>query len=70
MDDWEKFNEALLTEDFFINLNIEDITDSDHTHGKRVFKSFQIKNLGEYHDFYIQRDTFLLADISNNFRNM
>ena len=31
MDDWEKFNETLLTEkeDFYSHLNMEDITDTD-----------------------------------------
>ena len=29
---------------------MEDITDVDHTHAKRVFKSLNNKNLGNYHD--------------------
>ena len=31
MDDWEKFNETALPEkeEFYINLNMEDITDAD-----------------------------------------
>ena len=32
MDDWEKFNETSLPEkeDFYSNLNMEDITDADY----------------------------------------
>ena len=30
---------------------MDDITDADYTHGKRVCKNFEIKNLGEYRDF-------------------
>ena len=72
MEDWEKFNETLLpeTEDFYSQLNMEDITDVDYTHENRVCKDFEIKNLGEYHDLYVQRDKLLLADVFENFRNI
>ena len=42
MDDWKKFNKASLLkrEDFYSHLNIEDITDGDYAHGKRVCKHF------------------------------
>ena len=49
---------------------MEDITDSDYTHAKRVCKDFEIKNFGEYHDLYVQSDTLLLADVFVNFINM
>ena len=32
---------------------MEDITDADHIHAKRVCKDFQINNLGEYHDLHL-----------------
>ena len=49
---------------------MEDITDVDHALAKRVCKDFEIKNIGEYHDLYVQSDTLLLADVFENFRNM
>ena len=72
MNDWEKFNETLLheKEDFYSHLNMENNTDSDHAHAKIVCKDFPIKILGEYHDLCVQRDTSLLADAIDNFRNM
>ena len=71
MDDWEKFNETSLREkeDFYSHLNMEDITDADYVHAKKVCKDFEIKNSGEY-DLYVQSDTLLLADVLENFRNM
>ena len=33
-------------------------------------KGFEIKNVGEYYDLFIQRGTLLLADVFESFRNM
>ena len=64
MDDWKKFNETLSheKEDFYSHLNMEDITDADYTHADKVFNNFKIKNLGEYHDSYVQSDTLFLFE--------
>ena len=45
MDDWEKFDETSLPEKeyFSSHLNIEDITDADYAHAKRVCKNFEKK---------------------------
>ena len=71
MDTWERFDEASLPdkEGFYSSLNMEDITDVDYRHAKRVFKNLNNKNLGDYHDLYVQNDTLLLADVFENFRN-
>ena len=71
MESWERFDEASLPdkEAFSSSLNMEDITDGDHRHAKRVFKSLNNKTLGDYHDLYVQSDTLLLADVFENFRN-
>ena len=47
MDEWEKFTETTLLEkeEFYTNVNIEDIKDADYMNGKRVYKDFEIKNL-------------------------
>ena len=40
MGDWEKFNETSLPEkeDFYSNLDMEDIADANYVHGKIVCK--------------------------------
>ena len=72
MDDWNKFNETSLPEkeDFYSHLNMEDSTDADYAHPKKVCNDFEIKNLGEYHDMYVQGDRLYLANGFENFRNM
>ena len=72
MDSWEKFDENTLPpkEAFYSNSNLEDISDEDYMHAQKVWDVFQIKNLGEHHDIYVQTDTLLLSDVSENFRNM
>ena len=71
MDNWERFNETSLPnkESFYSNLNMENIDDINYRHDNNVFKRFKLKNLGEYHDLYVQSDTLLLADVFENFRN-
>ena len=32
-------------------------------------EDFKVKNLGNYHDLYVQSDTSLLANVSENFDN-
>ena len=41
---------------------MEDITDADYKHEKRVCKDFNVKNLCKYCGLHVQSDTLLLAD--------
>ena len=53
MDSWERFDETSLSlpdKKAFYSLYMEDITDVDYRHAKRVLKYFNNKNLGNYHD--------------------
>ena len=72
MDSWEKFDETTLPpkEAFYSNLNLEDIIDEDYRHAQKVWDVFEINNLGDYHDLYVQSDTLLLADVYENFGNI
>ena len=46
----------------YSNLNMEDITDADYKHAKKVWKNFKTKNPGYCHDLYVQSDALLVAD--------
>ena len=72
MDSWQRSDETSLPdkEAFYSNRNMEDITDVDYMHAKIVFKNLSNKNLGDYHDLYVQCGTILLANIFENFTYM
>ena len=72
MDDWDRFNEEKLPNksDFHSSLNMQDIAEIDYRHALKEFNEFNIKNLGKYHDLYVQSDTILLADVFESFRNL
>ena len=72
MDSWEKSNGTTLPpiEAFYSKLNLENITDKDYTHARKIWEVFEIKDRGEYHDLYVQCDTLLLADVFENFRKI
>ena len=59
MDSWEKFDENTLPpkEAFYSNLNLEEIRDEDYAYAQKVWDVFELNNLGEYHDLYVQSDT-------------
>ena len=66
---WNFINE-ISEEGFYSCLDMEDITDAEYVHAKRVHKDFELQKLGEYHDVYVQSDALLLAEVFENFRNM
>ena len=45
------------------------ITGIDYKHARKVWKDFEIENLGDYHNLYVRKDTLLLADVFENFKN-
>ena len=53
---WKRFDEASLPDKkaFYSKLDVEDITEEDNIHAQIVFEEFKLKNLGEYHDLYVQ----------------
>ena len=48
---------------------MESITSVDYRHARRVFKSFDNKNICDYLDLSSSSDTLLLADVFEKLRN-
>ena len=70
MDSFSKFNDTELPsiENFYSQLTDSDISEDDYRHAKDVWNTFNLKNMGEYHDLYLQTDILLLVDVFENFR--
>ena len=71
LDSWKRFEEESLPDkkSFYSELNKEVISNEDYAHAQKVWDALNIKNLGEYHDLYVQSDTALLADVFESFRD-
>ena len=70
MDSFSKFNDTELPqrEEFYSLLTNENISEDDYKHAKDVWNTFNLKNMGEYHDLYLKTDILLLTDVLENFR--
>ena len=72
MNSSEKLKETQLPpkEAFYSRVNDEGIGDENYAHAKKLWKTFEIKNLEDYHNLYNQVDVLLLADVFENFRDI
>ena len=70
MDSFQKFSQTQLPkrEDFYSLLTDEEISEEEYAHAGKVWETFGIENMGQYHDLYLKSDVLLLADIFENFR--
>ena len=70
MDSFERFSVKQLPKrnDFYSLLTDEEISEEEYAHAGKVWETFGIENMGQYHDLYLKSDVLLLADIFENFR--
>ena len=70
MDSFSKFNDTELPkrEEFYSLLTDNNISEDDYRHTQNVWNTFNLQNMGEYHDLYLKTDILLLVDVFENFR--
>ena len=70
MTDMTKFNDTQLPskEAFYSKLTEEGIKDTEYERALKIWDHFKHKNLGQYHDLYLQTDVLLLTDVFENSR--
>ena len=49
-------------------MNDKHILDEDYKHAQNVWKTFNLNNMGDYHNLYLSSDVLLLTDVFENFR--
>ena len=52
----------------FIQLNDEEISDSDYQHALNVWNAFNCKTIRDNRDLYLKSDVLVLVDVFENFR--
>ena len=69
MDSMDRFDETTLPniEKSYSNLQLKHISKDDYKHANKVWDTFEIKTLGEYH---VQADTAQLSDVLESFRSL
>ena len=73
MDRIEKFHlqlKDLSKHDFNNDLSKQQISEEDYTFVYKLWVTFQLKNLGELHDLYMETDTLLLSNVFQNYRKV
>ena len=70
MDGREKFLliELPPIDAFYSSLSEETITPEEYERSQKMWREFNIKNMQQYHDLYLNLDFLLLADVFENFR--
>ncbi len=72
MDSFDRFKETQLPsiEAFYSHLTRDIVSDEDYAYAQEVYRKFNVKNMGQYHDLYVKTDVILLCDVFESFRNV
>ena len=46
------------------------VSEKDHQQACKVWNEFGLKNMGDYHDLYLETDVILLANVFESFRKV
>ena len=72
LDSVDKLNEAHLPPKsaFFSKLSGKGISEEEYEHAQKVWNTFRMKSMRDYHNLYNKSDVLLLADVFENFREL
>ena len=72
MDSIERFKENKLPskKSFYSSLYDKNISDEDYAHAKKVWDTFKMEYVKDYHELYNKTDVLVLADVFENFRDI
>ncbi len=54
---------------FYSRLTGDNVSSKDYEHAVTVWREFDIKTLGQYHDLYLKSDVLILSDVFETFRS-
>ena len=65
MDSFERFTKRQLPpqESFYSSLTMKNVKEADYEFAMEMCQMFNMNNLGDLHDLYLDKDVVLLADV-------